>query len=48
MSDTSYVKVMNDYKKQNGVNEMIKKGTEHHTQIMKLIDEKKQAKLQQQ
>jgi hypothetical protein len=34
MSDTSYVKVMNDYKREKGVNEMIKKDTEHHRNIM--------------
>lgn len=42
MSDTSYIKIMYDYKKLNNVNEIIKKGTDHHTNIMKLIEEKKQ------
>lgn len=45
MSDTSYVKNMHEYKKQNGVIEIIKKGTEHHENIMKIVEEKKQAKL---
>ena len=42
MSDCSYVKTMNEYRKQNGVCELIKKGTEHYDNIMKLIAEKKQ------
>lgn len=44
MSECSYVKIMNDYRKQNNVNEIIKKGTDHHENIMKLISEKKQQK----
>ena len=45
MSDTSYVKVMNDYKKEKGISEMIKKDSEHHKNIMQLIADKKAAKL---
>jgi hypothetical protein len=41
MPETSYIKIMNDYKKTNGVNEIIKRGTEHHCNVMKLVEEKK-------
>ncbi len=42
MSDTSYIKIMNEYKKLNNINEIIKKGTDHHINILKIVDEKKQ------
>jgi|Laugrespbdmm15sd_2_1035082.scaffolds.fasta_scaffold31873_1 hypothetical protein len=42
MSDCSYIKMMNEYRKQNGVSEIIKKGTEHYDNVMKLVSEKKQ------
>ena len=44
MSDCSYVKNMNQYKKDNNINENIRKGTEHHANIMAIIQKKKEEK----
>lgn len=41
MSDCSYVKIMNEYKRDNNINEMIKKDSEHYQNIIKLVAEKK-------
>ena len=41
MSDCSYVKTMNEYRKQNNISEFIKKGTDHYENVMKLVSEKK-------
>jgi hypothetical protein len=37
MSDCSYVKIMNQYKKDNDINEIIRKGSEHHANIIAII-----------
>ena len=42
MPETSYVKNMNQYKKENNISEIIRKGTDHYDNVIKLVALKKE------